>query len=73
MEWVVGEWSFVLLAAGIRDGWGQGILCQYNRARSVSDRRQAEKYLDEIWPITLIGVEFSRDSRNIVGFEIEAA
>ena len=33
----------------------------------------AEKYRGEGWPITLIGVEFSRESRNIVGFEIEAA
>ena len=33
----------------------------------------AEKYRGQGWPITLIGVEFSRDSRNIVGFEIEAA
>ncbi|MDS4022928.1 MAG: hypothetical protein RKR03_20855 [Candidatus Competibacter sp.] len=69
----MGERSFVLLAAGSRDGWGQGILCQYNRARSVSDRRQAEKYPGAGWPITLIGIEFGRDCRNIVGFEIEAA
>lgn len=34
-------------------------------------RAYAEKYRGQGWPITLIGVEFSRDSRNIVGFEIE--
>ena len=33
----------------------------------------AEKYRGEGLPIMLIWVEFSRDSRNIVGFEIEAA
>ena len=31
----------------------------------------AEKYLQYNEPIHLIGVEFSRDERNIVGFEVE--
>lgn len=39
----------------------------------IKAKGYAEKYRNEGWPITLIGVEFSRESRNIVGFEIEAA
>lgn len=39
----------------------------------IKAKGYAEKYRGEGWPITLIGVEFSRNSRNIVGFEIEAA
>jgi hypothetical protein len=39
----------------------------------IKAKGYAEKYRSEGWPITLIGVEFSRNSRNIVGFEVEAA
>ena len=35
-------------------------------------RRYAEKYRDSGEPIHLVGgVEFSRDTRNVVGFEVE--
>ena len=33
----------------------------------------AEKYRDRDEPIHLVGVEFSRDTRNIVAFEVERA
>lgn len=50
-----------------------------NRFRDLIQRlhlklgQRVVKYRNEGWPITLIGVEFSRESRNIVGFVIEAA
>ena len=34
-------------------------------------RRYAEKYRGSGEPIHLVGVEFSRDTRNVVGFEVE--
>ena len=34
-------------------------------------RRYADKYRALGQPITLIGVEFSREARNVVGFEVE--
>jgi DNA-binding transcriptional regulator YhcF (GntR family) len=37
----------------------------------LQSKGYAEKYRRYGEPISLIGVEFSRDSRNIVGFEIE--
>ena len=39
----------------------------------IKAKGYADKYRGEGWPIILIGVEFSRESRNIVGFEIEVA
>jgi hypothetical protein len=33
--------------------------------------RYADKYRARGEPIHLVGVEFSKDSRNIVGFEVE--
>ena len=39
----------------------------------LKSKGYAEKYRRYGEPITLIGVKFSRGSRNIVGFEIEAA
>ena len=39
----------------------------------LKSRGYAEKYRQYGEPITLVGVEFSRESRNIVGFEVEAA
>ena len=39
--------------------------------QQLQDRRYADKYRDRGEPIHLIGVEFSRTDRNIVGFEVE--
>ena len=39
--------------------------------QQIKDRRYAEKYRMLGQPIALIGVEFSRAERNIVGFEVE--
>ena len=39
----------------------------------LKERRYAEKYRARGEPIHLIGVEFSRESRNIVAFEVEPA
>ena len=41
--------------------------------QQLKDRRYAEKYRREGKQIDLIGVEFSREHRNIVGFEVESA
>ncbi len=37
----------------------------------IRERGYADKYRDRAEPIHLIGVEFSKDSRNVVGFEVE--
>ena len=37
--------------------------------QQIRDRRYAEKYRARGEPIHLIGVEFSRESRSVVGFE----
>jgi hypothetical protein len=39
--------------------------------QQIRDRGYADKYRGRGEPIHLVGVEFSRDSRNIVGFEVE--
>jgi hypothetical protein len=39
--------------------------------QQIKDRGYAEKYRAEGAPLHLIGVEFSRDSRTVVGFEVE--
>jgi len=39
----------------------------------IKDRGYAEKYRAAGQPIHLIGVEFSREDRNLVGFEVETA
>ena len=39
--------------------------------RQLQDRGYADKYRAEGCPIHLIGVEFSRENRNIAGFEVE--
>ena len=39
----------------------------------LKERGYAEKYRDRVEPIHLVGVEFSRDTRNIVAFEVERA
>ena len=40
--------------------------------RQLKDKNYAEKYKAEGVPIHLIGVEFSKESRSVVGFEVEA-
>ena len=39
--------------------------------QQIKDKQYAEKYKATGQPIYLIGVEFSKQSRNIVGFEVE--
>jgi hypothetical protein len=39
--------------------------------QQIKDRGYADKYRAEGLPIHLIGVEFSREQRSVVGFEIE--
>jgi hypothetical protein len=41
--------------------------------QQIKDKKYADKYRADGLPIHLIGVEFSRDSRNVVGFEAELA
>ena len=39
--------------------------------QQIRDRRYAEKYLGQGADVHLIGIEFSRTARNVVGFEVE--
>ena len=39
--------------------------------QQIKDKHYADKYMGTGAPVYLIGVEFSKDSRNIVGFEVE--
>ena len=39
--------------------------------QQLRDMRYADKYRSTGWPIHLIGVEFSKTERNIVGFDYE--
>jgi hypothetical protein len=39
--------------------------------QQLKDRGYAEKYRAEGLPILLIGIEFSRETRTLVGFEVE--
>lgn len=41
--------------------------------QQIKDRDYAAKYRALNQPIHLIGVEFSKDSRQVVGFEVETA
>ncbi|CAA6828620.1 MAG: Unknown protein [uncultured Thiotrichaceae bacterium] len=41
--------------------------------QQIKDKGYAEKYRELQQPITLIGVEFSKDERNIVAFDVETA
>jgi hypothetical protein len=40
--------------------------------QQIKDKRYADKYRSLDQPIHLIGVEFSKKERNVVGFEVEA-
>lgn len=42
-----------------------------NALQQIKDKHYADKYRSLKQPIHLLGVEFSKDSRNIVGFEVE--
>ena len=41
--------------------------------RQIRERGYADKYRDLGWPIHLIGVEFSREGRNIAAFTVGTA
>jgi hypothetical protein len=41
--------------------------------QQIKDKHYADKYKGSSAPVYLIGVEFSKDTRNIVGFEVEQA
>ena len=42
-----------------------------NALQQLKDKAYAEKYQHLGQPVFLVGVEFSRDERNVVGFEVE--
>lgn len=44
---------------------------QGQAVQQIKDRGYAEKYRAEGLPILLIGIEFSREQRTLVGFETE--
>jgi hypothetical protein len=44
-----------------------------NALQQIKDRGYADKYRTRGEPIHLIGVEFSKNSRNISGFEVASA
>lgn len=47
------------------------LLPQGGALQQIKDRGYADKYLSRGEPVHLVGVEFSRADRNIVGFEVE--
>ena len=49
------------------------LVLQGKALQQIKDRRYCDKYAARGEPIHLIGVEFSKESRNIVGFDVEAA
>ena len=42
-----------------------------NALQQIKDKQYADKYLRLNQPIHLIGVKFSKENRNIVGFEVD--
>ena len=44
-----------------------------NALQQIKDKQYADKYRGLNQPVYMIGVEFSKESRNIVGFEVEQA
>ncbi len=42
-----------------------------NALQQIKDKQYADKYRGLNRPVYLIGVEFSKENRNIVGFEVE--
>ena len=57
-------------ASGGRSG---GASSKGSALQQIKDRGYADKYRARGEPIHLIGVEFGKNSRNIVGFEVETA
>jgi len=49
----------------------RGTDARRSRPQQLKDKGYADKYRAEDLPIHLIGVEFSRKTRNVVGFEVE--
>jgi hypothetical protein len=49
-----------------------GASCGTLARRCTENKGYADKYLAEGLPIHLIGVEFSREQRSVVGFEVES-
>jgi Predicted AAA-ATPase/PD-(D/E)XK nuclease superfamily len=47
------------------------LVLEGNALQQIKDKQYAAKYLAEGLPIYLVGVEFSRKTRNVVGFEFE--
>jgi hypothetical protein len=41
--------------------------------QQIKDKGYADKYKSLNQPIYLIGIEFSRDQKNVVGFEVDEA
>ena len=41
-----------------------------NALQQIKDKRYAEKYRAEGGSIYMIGVEFAKDTRNVVGFDV---
>jgi PD-(D/E)XK nuclease superfamily len=41
--------------------------------QQIKDKRYCDKYRAEGLPIQMVGVEFSKKARNIVGFDLELA
>jgi PD-(D/E)XK nuclease superfamily len=71
-----GRIDMVVLAAGavwVFEFKVVELVPQGKALAQIRDRGCAEKYRDRGEPIHLIGVEFSRIERNIVGFEVETA
>ena len=69
-----GRIDMVVLAAGavwIFEFKVVELLPQGQALAQIQARGYADKYRDRCEPIHLIGVEFSRADRNIVGFEVE--
>jgi hypothetical protein len=44
---------------------------RFNPIRVISQKGYAEKYLGQGSDVHLIGVEFSKTARNVVGFEVQ--
>jgi hypothetical protein len=69
-----GRIDMVVLAAGavwVFEFKVVELVPQGKALAQIRDRAYADKYRDRSEPIHLIGVEFSRADRNIVGFEVE--
>jgi hypothetical protein len=66
------EFKVVNKAAKVAKAAKASPTTQGKALQQIKDRGYADKYRARGEPIHLIGVEFSKESRNIVGFEVEA-